>query len=64
MTVKLTYKISNNGVIDDEIFAKHFETKDKAWKWVRNQDGHPWLSIRVVDVELQNISELNDERTN
>ena len=51
MTVKLTYKISNNGVVYGEISEKIFENVDKAWKWVRNQDGHPWLSIHVVDVE-------------
>lgn len=50
MTVKLTYKISNNGVVYGQISEKIFENVDKAWQWVRNQDSRPWLSISVVDV--------------
>lgn len=45
----LRYKISTDGVIEDEIYTKNFAKISDMFFWVNQQNQHPFMSIEIVD---------------
>jgi len=46
MTIIATCQTYNENEPSGDPWEKEFEDEDAMYKWLKDQSGHPWLSIR------------------
>lgn len=48
--IKILYEfINDDGTPEGDKYRKIFDTDQEFYKWLRGQDGHPWLCVNIIE---------------
>jgi len=53
--ITATLQLMNEGDKDGKPYKKVFDDEKAMNKWLNDQSGHPWLSIRLIKVEKTDV---------